>query len=79
MLIGWTKDNYMKANADNFLVLLSDTNENLTLKVENITISNRGKEKLLGIIIDGNLSFDEHVWKLCKTASQKLHALSRIS
>ena len=79
MLIGWTKDNYMKANADNFLVLLSDTNENLTLKVENITISNRGKEKLLGIIIDGNLSFDEHVWKLCKTARQRLHALSRTS
>ena len=34
--------------------------------------------KLLGITIDNELTFDEHVSKLCKKASQKVHALSRL-
>ena len=36
-------------------------------------------EKLLGVIIDNNLNFNEHVTRLCKKASQKLHALARVS
>ena len=36
-------------------------------------------KKLLGINIDNKLSFDYHVAGLCSKASQKLHALSRIS
>ena len=35
--------------------------------------------KLLGVTIDNELKFDEHVSKLCKKASQKLHALARVS
>ena len=34
---------------------------------------------MLGINIDTFLTFNEHVSKLCKKASQKLHAISRIS
>ena len=37
------------------------------------------EEKLLGIILDQTLSFKQHVRALCKKASQKLHALARIS
>ena len=36
-------------------------------------------KKLLGVIIDDKLTFNEHVSKLCKKASNKLHALARIS
>ena len=35
--------------------------------------------KLLGVIIDNKLNFNEHVTRLCKKANQKLHALARIS
>ena len=42
-------------------------------------IHNSQREKLLGIVIDKNLKFDEHVTSLCKKASQKLHALARVS
>ena len=35
--------------------------------------------KLLGITIDNELKFSKHVSNLCKKASQKLHALARIS
>ena len=34
---------------------------------------------LLGIKIDKNLNFNEHVYKLTKKGNQKLHALARIS
>ena len=51
------------------------------------SFSNFRKEKidttdsveLLVVTIDKNLSFTEHVTKLCKKGNQKLHALSRIS
>ena len=35
--------------------------------------------ELLGITIDKNLNFTDHVSKLCKKGNQKLHALARIS
>ena len=35
--------------------------------------------KLLGLTIDRNLNFDDHVFTLCKKAGRKLSALSRIS
>ena len=35
--------------------------------------------KLLGITLDNKLNFNEHVSNICKKASQKIHALARIS
>ena len=49
----------------------------MTLKILRYPI--KKCKKLLGINIDNKLSFDEHVTGLCRKASQKLHALSRIS
>ena len=37
------------------------------------------EEKLLGVTIVKKLNFKSHVNSLCKKASQKLHALARIS
>ena len=34
-------------------------------------------EKLLEIYIDSNFSFEYHINRICRKASQKLHALSR--
>ena len=34
---------------------------------------------MLGIILDNGLTFNSHVSKICDKASQKLHALSRVS
>ena len=65
-LLNWFRENHMKANADKCHLLVS-SNENST------------EEKLLGVKFDSNLSFENHVTSLCKKASQKLHALARIS
>ena len=68
----------MKANADKCHLLLS-SDEVCTAKIEDFTIENSTKEKLLGVKFDSNLSYEGHVTSLCKKASQKLHALARIS
>ena len=36
-------------------------------------------EKLLGIYTDSNFSFEYHINRICRKASQKLHVLSRIA
>ena len=50
-----------------------------TVKLVLEEISNDQSVELLGIKIDKNLNFSEHVTKLCKKGNHKLHALARIS
>ena len=35
--------------------------------------------KLLGITIDNELKFDDHITKICRKANSKLSALSRLA
>ena len=79
ILIEWVSNNALKANPDKFHLLLNSENNNVSINVGNYQIFNSQHEKLLGVVIDNNLKFDEHVTRLCKKASQKLHALSRVS
>ena len=58
--------------------MLVATKNAVSANIEEFVINNSNEEKLLGIKIDTKLSFENHVSSLCKTASQKLHALARI-
>ena len=77
-LLNWFRENHMKANADKCHLLVS-SDERCTAKIEDFSIKNSTKEKLLGVKFDSNLSFETHVTSLCKKANQKLHACARIS
>ena len=77
-LLNWFRENHMKANAGKCHLLVS-SNESCTAKIEDFSIKNSTKEKLLGVKFDSNLSFESHITSLCKKASEKLHALARIS
>ena len=68
----------MKANPDKCNLLLSK-NENFEANINENTISNARFEKLLGVTFDNQLNFNQHISKICKTASNKLHALARVS
>ena len=78
-LLEWFKNNGLKANPDKFHLILNDSDDKQCIEIGNIKVYNSCCEKLLGIKIDDKLSFDEHVNGLCRKASQKLHALSRVS
>ena len=41
-----------------------------------LSLKSSNSEKLLGITIDSDSTFEEHINTLCRKASQKLHALS---
>ena len=64
---------------DKFHIILNESHENDVIIVDEYAIQNSKCEKRLGIKIDHKLSFDDHVTELCKKASRKLHAPSRVS
>ena len=66
-------------NTDKFHLLLSDDDEEYHVRVANFTIQNNKSEKLLGIIFDNSLTFNSLISNICSNASQKLHALPRVS
>ena len=78
-LLGWIRNNALKANPDKFHLLLSDNDEEYLIMVANFIIQNTKSEKLLlGIIFDNGLTFNSHVSEICSKANQKLHALSGV-
>ena len=79
ILLEWFTINEMKPNADKCHLLVANLKDITSIKLGNEEITNDQSVELLGIKIDNNLNFSEHVTKLCKKGSQKLHALARIS
>ena len=47
--------------------------------IGNCTVKNSQEEKLLGALMDANLSFEKHVSNICRKNGNKLFALSRMS
>ena len=78
ILFKWFENNFMKANSDKSHLLLS-CKQPSTVTIDDTFIESNVKEVLLGIIIDKDLKFDDHVNNLCKKACQKLNALSHLA
>ena len=72
------ENNLMKVNSDKSHLLLRISTSS-TANVIGDIIKNSESEKRLGITIDYQLNFEEHLSKVCDKASQKLNALARIS
>ena len=62
-----------------YLNLLGKIVSEYIVKVSDKTIINNKCEKLIGIKIDKELNFNEHVQPLCKKANPKVNALSRVA
>ena len=74
----WFHHNGFKANPGKFHFLLSPFVER-PVKIMGSTIKASKEEVLLGVRIDSDLTFKEHVTSICSKANQKLHALTRVS
>ena len=68
----------MKANEDKCHLFIIKNNEG-TVKLGNEEIIADTSIKLLGLNIDNQLDFKEHITKLLKKGNQKFHVLARIS
>ena len=78
-LIKWFNENYFKMNADKCHLLITNHEDDISATIAGETIKCEKSVKLLGINIDNKLDFNDHVSKICKKVSLKLHALARIS
>ena len=76
----WFYKNHMALNAGkcHFMCLGKDT-ENETFNFKGLVMKNRKEQTITGVTIDNKLTFKSYIKNLCKKASQKISALSRLS
>ena len=79
LLIKWFDDNYFKLNANKCKLIITNHDDDLSVNIDGLTICSSKSVNLLGVCIDNNLDFSEHVNNICKKVSKKLHALYRVS
>ena len=85
-LIHWAELNHMTLNNQKtkYMIITSrQKRQNITssmppIHIDNIPIHEVNTHKVLGVIIDNNLSWSPHVDSLCKRISQKLFQLSKL-
>ena len=75
----WYENNFMQLNQSKCHLLASGTTEHLWVRVGEEMIWESRNEKLLGVLLDKNLDFEEHLSVVCKKASQKVSALARMA
>ena len=80
--IQWFKDNFMIVNPGKFLTMVINRFGKIENKHE-MYIGNKKKTsehsvKLLGIEIDNQLKFDNHVSTLCKKVGSQVNAIGRL-
>ena len=73
----WFEVNLLKANPGKFqfMILGDKKNNTFVLNIHDKEIKNSSKVELLGITVDSQLKFKNHIDNLCRKASYKLHAL----
>ena len=80
LAIDWYKKNYMKVNAEKFqFMILGRKHENLRLTVNGIIMSPTKNIKLLGVTIDNDLNFTNHIRNISIQAAKQINVLSRLS
>ena len=69
----WFENIFMKLNQDKcHLLVFGHKHETVWAKIGEMKIWEYNKQKLLGVVIDRNLNFDEYLFDLCKKAGRKL-------
>ena len=78
-LIEWYKCNYLKPNPDKWYLILCEKGSTSFVNINGNYIFNSENEKILGVYFDNKLNFEFILVNYVKKASQKLHALPRVS
>ena len=79
IVLVWFKENMLVANPKKFqMMLLGNNIEPVEINVENFVIKNSKSVELLSIVFDSNLSFEEYILNLCKSANYNVIRLNRV-
>ena len=80
IMLKWFKENYLQANPSKFQFIVFDKqNISHSLKINDHDIVSTGCVKLLGVSIDNQLNFKQHISIMCRKAGKQLNVLSRLS
>ena len=79
-MASWFSKIFIKLNEEKcHFMLYGEKSNDHNVNIGPALIKEHTEEKLLGVTLDKRLSFETHTQQLCIKASQKLHALARIS
>ena len=81
ILIDWFSFNCMQANPGKFQAISvgkKTFEKSPVFRFESVNITCEEVVKILGVDIDFNLSFDQHISNICKKAAQQLNVMRRI-
>ena len=78
IVLKWFNVNEMKSNDDKCHLIVAKQ-DNISINLGKEYIEAEDSVELLGIKLDKNINFNEHVSGLIRKGNQKLHALARIS
>ena len=70
-LFSWFKNNHLKANPGKSHILLSSKKPEI-LSTDRIPLAASSHEKLLGVTIDSEVKFENHITELCLNVSKNL-------
>ena len=80
LLVQWFEENYMKLNKEKCHLLVSGHKyEHIWIKINNYMIWENKNVKFLGVNIDSELKFNDHVSNIYKKSCKKLTALQRLT
>ena len=80
LAVEWFENNFIKLNQDKcHLLVFGRKHETVWAKIGETKIWESNKQKLLRVVINRNLNFDEYVFDLCKKAGEKLSVLEKFS
>ena len=77
-LFHWFEKNHLKANPEKCHQLLS-SESSIETKIGGASVKSSQMETLLGVSIDSELNFENHISNICNKVSKKLNALGRIA
>ena len=77
----WFYENFMVLNPgkSHYMCLGKNLDDTEVLNFNDLTLKSSKLKEILGIRIDNNLNFNDHIKSTCRKAGQKLSALLRIS
>ena len=81
LVIQWFEENFMKANPDKFQAICigKKTHDAIhQFQIDSTVIKCEDNVTLLGVNIDFNLDFSNHISEICRKASKQLAVLKRL-
>ena len=75
----WFIQNGVKPNPDKYqAMVLGKTEDKLNFNLADIDIKTTEKTCLLGVVLDNELKFDDHISSICREVSAQVSALNRL-